>query len=204
MKIKNFFKKIGSFLKRNAYYVILFLCISGIATMIVLASINKAPGNNNNIIGNDDDDDDDDVGGNDPILFLIPVQDAQEGTVFETIPVYNDTLKVWKTHPAIDFKTDGAKEVYACYYGVVHDVYKNFFEGNVVIIKHNDELFSIYKSLSDDVKVQKGANVKKGDLIGYTSDSMNNEFKEGPHLHFEVEYQGELIDPRDYFETGDK
>ncbi|NLK17810.1 MAG: M23 family metallopeptidase [Clostridiales bacterium] len=204
MKIKNFFKKIGSFLKRNVYYVILFLCISGIATMIVLASINKtgAPGGNNNIIGNEDDDDDD-VGGT-PILFLVPVQDYQEGTAFEEVPVFSETLNDWRTHPAIDFKTDGAKEVYACFDGVVHDVYKNFFEGNVVIIKHNDELFSIYKSLSDDVRVQEGATVKKGDLIGYTSDNMNTEHKEGAHLHFEVEYKGDLIDPKSYFETGDK
>ena len=121
MKIKNFFKKIGSFLKRNVYYVILFLCISGIATMIVLASINKtgAPGGNNNIIG-DEDDDDDDVGGT-PILFLVPVQDYQEGTAFEEVPVFSETLNDWRTS-AIDFKTDGAKRYVAD--GVMHDVQK--------------------------------------------------------------------------------
>ena len=52
MRIKRFFKKIGSFFKRNAYYVILFLCISGIATMITLAAVNSNNNSNNNIIDN--------------------------------------------------------------------------------------------------------------------------------------------------------
>jgi murein DD-endopeptidase MepM/ murein hydrolase activator NlpD len=73
-----------------------------------------------------------------------------------------------------------------------------------VVIRHNNELVSIYKSLSDNVTVEKNDVVKKGDIIGYTSDTMLDEWKEGNHVHFEVKYRNAYIDPASYFEEGDK
>jgi hypothetical protein len=83
MNIKRFFKKIGGFFKRNIYYVILFLCISGIATMITLAAVNSNNNNqqinnnnnnsNNNNDNNIDDENNDDVVNPVTIVFRLPV-----------------------------------------------------------------------------------------------------------------------------------
>lgn len=217
MKIKNFFKKTGSFFKRNAYYVILFVCISGIATMITLAAIssnNPNPdiinndGNNDNNGGNNNDnnnDNDQDVNNPAPIMFILPVENYVDGMLFSGDDfIFQVTLGDFRTHKAMDFITEGSVKVYACYDGVVDRVYKTVGEGNVIVIKHNDELFTIYKSLSDDVKVQKGYTVKKGDHIGFTSDSMLDEFMNGHQLHLEVLYKGNLVDPMSFMEEGDK
>ena len=114
------------------------------------------------------------------------------------------SLNDYRTHKATDFITEDNAKVSACYDGIVTEVGKTYGFGNYVKIKHNDDLFTIYKSLSDDVNVKAGDTVKKGDHIGYTSDSMNDEFKDGPHLHLEVLFEGKLIDPMDYLEIGDK
>ena len=107
-------------------------------------------------------------------------------------------MREYRTQKAVAFLTEEEEEVFACYDGVVESVYKTIMEGNVVVIKHNDELYSIYKSLFDDTLVEVGDNVIKGDVIGYTSDSMLEEVSEEMHLHLEVEYQDETIDPMVY------
>lgn len=215
MKIKNFFKKTGGFIKKNIYYIILFVCISGIATMILLATLNGGKtdnninnNNNNNINNNNNNNNnnnqDPPVGG-DPIYFIVPVNGFDEGMLFSGDEFWlNVTLGDYRTHKAKDFLTEGSSEVYACYDGIVESVYKNAREGNVIVIRHNDELKTTYKSLSDDVMVKAGDTVKKGDKIGYTSDSMGDEFKEGNHLHLEVLYKGKKVNPETFFESGEK
>jgi murein DD-endopeptidase MepM/ murein hydrolase activator NlpD len=135
----------------------------------------------------------------------MPVSNFEEGMLFSGDELWlSATLGDFRTHKGMDFITGQQEEVYACHDGIVTQCYKKFGEGNVVVIKHNDDLFTVYKSLSDDVKVRAGDTVKKGDHIGYTSDSMGNEFAEGIHLHLEVIYQDELINPMEYLETGNK
>ncbi|KRE41733.1 M23 family metallopeptidase [Paenibacillus sp. Soil724D2] len=96
---------------------------------------------------------------------------------------YNDQLT---PHTAIDLKAkDGAAfEVLAALSGKVTAVEQNPVVGNLVEITHSNGLISVYQSLSE-VKVAKGAEVKKGDIIAKAG---RNEFEkeDGVHLHFEV------------------
>ncbi len=96
---------------------------------------------------------------------------------------YNDQLT---PHTAIDLKAkDGsAFDVLAALGGKVTAVEQNPVVGNLVEITHSNGLISIYQSLSE-VKVAKGAEVKKGDIIAKAG---RNEFEkeDGVHLHFEV------------------
>ncbi|UKS26103.1 M23 family metallopeptidase [Paenibacillus sp. HWE-109] len=96
---------------------------------------------------------------------------------------YNDQLT---PHTAIDLKTkDGAAfDVLAALSGKVTAVDQNPVVGSLVEITHTNGLISVYQSLSD-VKVVKGAEVKKGDIIAKAG---RNEFEkeDGVHLHFEV------------------
>ena len=70
--------------------------------------------------------------------------------------------------------------------------------GNLVEIKHDDGLATIYYSLAD-VKVAKGDTVKQGDVIAKAG---RNEIEKdlGVHLHFEVHKGGEPVNPSSFIQ----
>ena len=69
--------------------------------------------------------------------------------------------------------------------------------GFVIIIEHLNCLTSIYKHNSSIVKSQ-GDTVGTGEIIAFTGNT--GELTTGPHLHFELWYQGEPVDPQSYIE----
>lgn len=74
----------------------------------------------------------------------------------------------------------------------VYSPWRGFY-GNVVVIRHADEMYTLYAHLSK-VTVQAGDEVKAGDLIGEVGQSGA---ATGSHLHFEVRSG----DGTDYFST---
>ena len=75
----------------------------------------------------------------------------------------------------------------------VYSPWKNFY-GNVIVIRHANEMYTLYAHLSK-IDVQAGDQVKAGDLIGEVGQSG---VAIGSHLHFEVRKGG---DGTDYFST---
>ncbi len=69
--------------------------------------------------------------------------------------------------------------------------------GYVIIIEHLNGLTSIYKHNSSLAKSQ-GERVETGEIIAFTGNT--GELTTGPHLHFELWYQGEPVDPQSYIE----
>lgn len=69
--------------------------------------------------------------------------------------------------------------------------------GYVIIIEHLNGLTSIYKHNSSVIKTQ-GDKVQTGEIIAFTGNT--GELTTGPHLHFELWYQGEPVDPQNYIE----
>lgn len=69
--------------------------------------------------------------------------------------------------------------------------------GYVIIIEHLNGLTSIYKHNSSVIKTQ-GDKVQTGEIIAFTGNT--GELTTGPHLHFELWYQGEPLDPQSYIE----
>ena len=70
------------------------------------------------------------------------------------------------------------------------------FEGGYVIaIQHEDDLMSVYKHNSTLLKPQ-GARVKAGDPIAIIGNT--GEQSSGPHLHFELWYQRNPVNPADF------
>lgn len=67
--------------------------------------------------------------------------------------------------------------------------------GYTITIQHSNNLLSIYKHNSILLK-KVGAFVKAGDPIAIIGNS--GEQTTGPHLHFELWYNGKAIDPQDY------
>ena len=67
--------------------------------------------------------------------------------------------------------------------------------GYTIAIQHQDNLISVYKHNSALLK-QEGDYVKAGEVIAIIGES--GELTNGPHLHFELWYDGTPVNPRDY------
>ena len=67
--------------------------------------------------------------------------------------------------------------------------------GYTVIIQHENDLISVYKHNSVLLKDQ-GSFVKAGDAIAIVGSS--GEYSTGPHLHFEIWYNGVPVNPTDF------
>ena len=63
--------------------------------------------------------------------------------------------------------------------------------GNLVIVDHDDNWRSYYAHLSEIV-VEVGQEVRQGELLGGAG---TTGYSTGPHLHFEIRYQGRPVDP---------
>ena len=100
-------------------------------------------------------------------------------------------------HGAIDIGVYSGTPIYACGDGYVMVSSSNGARGVYVMIKHADNLYTLYQHLnSSSVKV--GQTVKRGQLIAYSG---NTGISSGPHLHLEVRtspYYGSEVDPLKY------
>ncbi len=139
-------------------------------------------------------------------VFVLPMQNATVIKDYSGAELqYNDTLKQWEIHKAIDFMPNGDDlTVYSIGAGTVSNVYTNYLEGTVVEISHEDGLVSVYKSLASDVTVKVGDKVSAGTAIGQVSTSMAQELNSGAHLHLEILKNGTKVDPNDYLSLADK
>ena len=69
--------------------------------------------------------------------------------------------------------------------------------GYVIIIKHLNGLISSYKHNSSLSKSQ-GEFVRTGEVIGFSGNT--GELTSGPHLHFELWFEGDPVDPLNFIE----
>ena len=69
--------------------------------------------------------------------------------------------------------------------------------GNVIIVKHRNNLISVYKHNGTLTKVQ-GELVKAGEVIATVGNT--GEFTTGPHLHFELWSDGYPINPTNFID----
>lgn len=216
--------KILMFCKKNATYLVLTLCILAIGLSVTLMLVKKDSAlkgqlsNNslevdkNNKVPVDDSNvgTDVEVPGTEsepvdkPITFIMPVTSPQEVGEYTETMVFNQTLNRFESHMAIDFFAPEGTEVYAVCDGTIESVENTLLHGTTVIIDHGKGVKSIYNSLADGDSVSIGQKVKQGDLIGEVSTSNRQEYKNGPHLHFSVTEDGNVIDPMKYLIMNEK
>ncbi len=139
------------------------------------------------------------------VTFVVPINNATIAKDYSATELqYNDTLKQWEIHKAIDFVANDDLNVYAVSDGTVSKVYTNYLEGTVVEISHKNGLVSIYKSLTENVSVSVGDKVGGGTVIGNVGETMAQELNSGAHLHFEMQKDGVKVNPNDYIDLGNK
>ncbi len=96
-----------------------------------------------------------------------------------------------RMHSGLDLDLETGDNVYAAFEGMVRISQYHASYGNVVVVRHNNGLETLYAHMSQR-KVKPGDHVEAGDLVGLGG---NTGRSFGSHLHFEIRYLGEAIDP---------
>lgn len=207
-------KRFGGFLKRNAFYFLIVLCIASVATIIALAvtkndayqapdaSINDQP---DEPVINPNPDDDKPI---EPVVetlkFYTPCNNGEVTNNYsDAALVWNPTLKHYSTHLALDFTSDDLN-VYAAADGTVKEIGYNQLDGNYVVLSHSDGYVTRYLSLESPCALKVGDKIKHGQLLGKMSASQGNECLDGAHLHFEMLKDGEYVNPLEVLVNSDK
>ena len=98
-----------------------------------------------------------------------------------------------KMHKGVDFAAPRGTPIYAAGNGVVEFVGRNGGYGKYIRLRHNNSYKTAYAHLSKYKKgLHKGYRVNQGDIIGYVGSTGRST---GPHLHYEIIYQGKQINP---------
>ena len=94
----------------------------------------------------------------------------------------------------IDIEAGEGRDVAAVYAG--HVIYTGWFKGygNLVILDHDNEYYTLYAHMAE-IGVKEGDDVRQGQRIGTVGDTGS---LEGPRLYFEVRYQGKPQDPEQW------
>ena len=105
-------------------------------------------------------------------------------------------LKKQEFHAGIDLMATLDTPVYATANGVVEFAgYNANGYGYTVILVHNFGFKTVFAHLKSKMVVRVGEFIKKGDLIAYSG---NSGLSTGPHLHYEVRFINNTLNPR-YF-----
>lgn len=94
-------------------------------------------------------------------------------------------------HYGVDLAQPTGKDIYAAFDGVVRVSRFNKSYGNLIVIRHDNGLETYYAHLSQRY-AKVGMRVKAGDVIGLCG---NTGRSYGSHLHFEVRYMGNAMNP---------
>jgi len=146
------------------------------------------------------------VAENEPVLApqeLVPQVvsplDGTTVTVFSmTELMYDETMADWRTHNGVDIQAGEGDAVKTAANGTVQMVNNDELMGTTVVIAHADGYTTQYSSLKAEPPVSVGQQVQAGEIIGYVSSTATAETSMGPHLHFSVSRNGEIIDPKEY------
>ena len=95
-----------------------------------------------------------------------------------------------KFHNGIDLKAF-YEPVFAVFSGSIEQVGWGEKEGYYVIVKHAENVQTIYCHLAK-TRLQKNESVQAGQVIGISG---NTGQSTGPHLHFAVKFKGRYLDP---------
>ncbi len=116
------------------------------------------------------------------------------GFGFRIDPIYKTRQK----HTGMDFTADAGSDVYVTGDGVVEEIErKKWGYGNCIVINHGYGYKTRYAHLSA-IKVKVGQKLKRGELIGLVGSTGKST---GPHLHYEVEVNGEKVNPIGYYHS---
>ncbi len=112
------------------------------------------------------------------------------------MPVYNTVTSNFgwrkgRAHNGIDIDLETGDTVVTAFDGVVRMSKYYHGYGNMVVVRHPNGLETLYGHLSK-VLVEAGQSLKAGEIVGLGG---NTGHSYGSHLHFEIRFMGQPIDP---------
>ena len=109
--------------------------------------------------------------------------------------IISSSFSAKEQHYAVDIAVKLNEPVRATLSG--HVVFASYTPetGYVAIIQHGNNLLSLYKHCASIIK-KVGSFVRGGEVIAFAGDT--GELSTGPHLHFELWYNGNPVNPTDY------
>lgn len=124
--------------------------------------------------------------------FVYPVMTPRISSVYGMRK--HPLLKFTRKHKGTDLAADLGAPVRAVASGrvVFADPYAGY--GNFVVLEHKNGITTHYGHC-DQIKVHIGQNVDAGDIIATIG---NTGLSSGPHLHFELRFNGEARNPENY------
>jgi len=103
----------------------------------------------------------------------------------------------FRWHHGIDLKLTTGDPVFSAFDGIVRmRSYDRNGYGYYVLVRHRNGLETLYGHLSK-ISVEVGQEVRAGDILGLGGSTGRST---GPHLHFEIRYQGLSINPTEVFD----
>lgn len=110
-----------------------------------------------------------------------------------SIIIYENT---YMQNSGVDYKHTESFEIVSILDGTVIEVTDNEILGKTIKIRHNNDLISIYQSLSE-ANVNVDDTILRGQVIGKSGTCTL--YSDGFNLHFEMSYQGKNLDPEKYY-----
>ena len=134
------------------------------------------------------------------IPSILPLKNMDSYQVSASVGMkMNPFYKQFARHEGIDILSAEAEEIIATADGVVTEARRSQGEdGNMIVIRHGRDYEVKYMHVGS-ISVRKGETVERGDVIGKTG---NSGISLLPHIHYEVRYKGEIVDPLYYFFQG--
>jgi murein DD-endopeptidase MepM/ murein hydrolase activator NlpD len=106
-------------------------------------------------------------------------------------PIYHTR----RFHEGMDFTAPIGADIFATANGTVQNAGWQQGYGNCVQINHGYGYLTLYGHMSS-IKVRAGQTVKRGEVIGLIGSTGKST---GPHLHYEVHYKGQIMNPQNYY-----
>ena len=132
--------------------------------------------------------------------YVAPATGALSKTHDDSLPVYSATMNDFRIHTGIDIATAEGADVVATAKGVISLVWSDPLMGECLSVDHGNGVVSVYKNLSKELAegIAKDAKVVAGQKLGTVGNTALVESAEETHLHFEMTYNGETVDPLSY------
>ena len=131
----------------------------------------------------------------DHISYIENIPSKTPVTGFITKEIDKSSLYHFQNHYGIDIATKKGEPILATADGIVVFSGWTYDWGNMIIIYHGDEYFTLYAHNEKNFIKQWDA-VKRSDVIALAGSSGA---ASGPHLHFEIWKDGKALDPIKFF-----
>ena len=114
-------------------------------------------------------------------------------------------MGAWFFHTGMDMAANVGDKIVASLDGTVEDItVDDRLDATTITLVHENGVKTRYKFINVKDGLKKGDKVKRGEQIGTVAEPSGSEYKQGAHLHFEVEENGKLINPANFLDIDNK